>query len=85
VGQLAGGDAVGTLNQFLNFLFEKWLWCAEGLSTLIVGGLPCAAAPVRVLRQNVPAVQIGAYSDDVNGPFRREVNKVGAKRRWHLQ
>jgi hypothetical protein len=26
-----------------------------------------------------------AYSDDVNGPFRREVNKVGAKRRWHLQ
>ena len=28
---------------------------------------------------------LSAYSDDVNGPFRREVNKVGAKRRWHLQ
>ena len=25
-----------------------------------------------------------AHSDDVNG-FRREVNKVGAKRRWQLQ
>jgi ketosteroid isomerase-like protein len=25
-----------------------------------------------------------ADSGDVNGPFRRDVNKIGAKRRWHL-
>src|SRR4051794_18453452 len=26
-----------------------------------------------------------AYSDDVNGTFRRDVNKVGTERRWYLQ
>jgi hypothetical protein len=25
-----------------------------------------------------------ADSDDVDGPFRRDVNKVGAQRRWYL-
>jgi len=25
-----------------------------------------------------------ADSDDVDGPFRRDVNNVGAKRRWHF-
>ena len=27
---------------------------------------------------------LSADSGDVNGPFRRDVNKIGAKRRWHL-
>lgn len=42
--------------------------------------------PVRALVEALrnPQYRQIADSDDVNGPFRRDVNKVGAQRRWYL-
>src|SRR5437764_2703667 len=45
---------------------------------------PCLHGYCSVHSLSVPSVEPAqdAYSDDVNGTFRRDVNKVGTKRRW---
>ena len=39
-------------------------------------------AMVAIASKDLGTQTLNADSDDVNGLFRRDVNKVGAKRRW---